>query len=125
MTFSEKNAHQKVTNMKTLSIHRVLSFCSPSGNVTRGPLARGTLVISEDSGGRFAKFIRDIDGDSVEIPFSEIEIIDCVPKNKKIVVKNKERVTSFTSYKEIPVSEDQKTYFSIIRTGVNAKAGIE
>lgn len=111
-----------IGHMKVLHLFRVLAFQPHGKELERGPQARGTLVIlDDDTEGRKARFVRDIDGDIMEVYISGHEVLSAVPTNKLVVLTlfNKKKHT-FTAYKELPPSE--VTQFTIVQTGVNPTA---
>lgn len=111
--------------MKALHLFRVLAFQPHGKGVERGPQARGTLVLLEsEDGKRSARFIRDIDGDILEMGIDSFEVIPAVPVNRLVVLHLQDKKTHvFTAYKELPPSE--KTHFTVIKTGVNPVARYE
>ena len=104
--------------MKVVRLFRTLAFQPDGKDVERGPQARGTLAILESEDGASAKFIRDVDGDVMEMSIESPDVFAGVPVNQNVVLilPGGKRHT-FIAYRELPASEASK--FTVVQAGVN------
>lgn len=108
--------------MKVERLFRVLAFQPDGKDIERGPQARGTLAILKSKVGASARFVRDVDGDVMELAIEGYDVFPGVPTNINVVLvlKGGERHT-FTAYRELPAAESTK--FLVVQTEVNPTAG--
>lgn len=107
--------------MKVERLFRVLAFQPDGKEIERGPKARGTLAIFESKAGASVKFIRDVDGDVMEMAIESYEVFSGVPTNINVVlVLPDEKRHNFIAYRELPAAEATK--FLLVKTGVNPGA---
>lgn len=109
--------------MKVVRLFRTLAFQAEGKDMVRGPEARGTLAIIEPVNmvdGYIARFIRDVDKDTVEMEIDDFYVIDALPNNQSVVLvlPNKKQHT-FVAYRELPVDGVDLTQFTIVSAGVN------
>ena len=108
--------------MKVERLFRTLSFQPDGKEAVRGPEARGTLaILSSKLGKQSAKFVRDNDGDTMEMVIDGYDVFAGVPTHQNVVLilPDGKRHT-FIAYRELPATEGSK--FLIVSAGVNPGA---
>lgn len=109
--------------MKVERLFRVLAFQPDGKDIERGPQARGTLAIMESEAGGSARFIRDSDGDVLELSIEGYDVIPGVPSDMSVVlILPDEKRHTFIAYRELPAAEATK--FLLVRAGVNPGARV-
>jgi len=104
--------------MKVERLFRVLAFQPEGKEIERGPQARGTLAIFESKVGASARFVRDVDGCTMDMAIAGYDVFAGVPKNINVVlVLPDEKRHTFIAYRELPAVDATK--FLLVRTGVN------
>ena len=115
--------------MKVVRLFRTLAFQPEDKDMVRGPEARGTLAIIKPVNvvERYsARFIRDVDKDTVEMEIDNFDVIPAVPSNQNVVLVLPDgKRHTFTAYRELPVEGVDLTQFTIISAGINPTARYE
>jgi len=105
--------------MEVERLFRTLAFQADGKDIERGPQARGTLALLKSKLGKYsAKFIRDVDGDVLEMEITSFDVFAGVPthQNVTLLLPDGKRHT-FVAYRELPAAE--ATRFTVVHTGVN------
>lgn len=107
--------------MKVERLFRTLAFQPDGKDVERGPQARGTLAILRSKVGASARFVRDVDGDVMELPIESFEVFPAVPSNQNVVLVLPDgKRHTFIAYRELP--PEAETKITIVQTGINPTA---
>jgi len=111
--------------MKVVRLFRTLAFQPDGKDMERGPKARGTLaILRSKAGGLGARFVRDIDGDVMELEIDNFDVVSGVPSNQNVVlVLPGGKRHTFISYRELPA--EAETRVTIVQTGINPTARTE
>jgi hypothetical protein len=104
--------------MEVERLFRTLAFQADGKDIERGPQARGTLALLKSPDKHSAKFIRDVDGDVLEMEIASYDVFAGVPTHQNVILLLPDgKRHTFIAYRELPAAE--ATRFTVVSAGVN------